>query len=67
MLLREAVLQLCSQLKPEAVALADVIAPPDFVLNSVLGSSDGNVSSLVKLKRNLFTFELVASNETGKF
>jgi len=42
-LLREAILQLCSQLKPEAVALADVIAPPDFVLNSVLGQSNGNV------------------------
>lgn len=45
-LLREAILQLCTQLKPEAVALADVLAPPDFILNSVLGSSDGNVSKV---------------------
>lgn len=45
LLLREAILQLCSQLKPESVALADVIAPPDFVLNSALGRSDGQVGN----------------------
>lgn len=42
-LLRESVLQLCRDLKCEAVALVDAIAPPDFVLNSVLGVSDGEV------------------------
>ncbi|XP_054269521.1 peroxisomal acyl-coenzyme A oxidase 3-like [Macrosteles quadrilineatus] len=58
-LLREAILQLCSQLKPEAVALADVIAPPDFILNSVLGRSDGNVYKNLQssLFQNKNTFE----------
>lgn len=42
-LVREGILQMCSQLKPEAVAVADSLAPPDFVLNSVIGKSDGKV------------------------
>jgi acyl-CoA oxidase len=40
---REMTLDLCSQLKDEAVALVDVFAPPDFILNSCLGFSDGKV------------------------
>lgn len=43
-LIRESILNICSELKPEAVAIADALAPPDFVLNSVLGMSDGRVS-----------------------
>jgi acyl-CoA oxidase len=35
---------LCARLKPDAVALVDVLAPPDFVLNSALGHSNGKVS-----------------------
>ncbi|KAJ9582391.1 hypothetical protein L9F63_003244, partial [Diploptera punctata] len=42
-LVREGILQLCSQLKPEAVAIADSLAPPDFILNSVIGRSDGKL------------------------
>ncbi|XP_048507649.1 peroxisomal acyl-coenzyme A oxidase 3 isoform X2 [Athalia rosae] len=42
-LLREAILVLCEQLKPEAIGIADALAPPDFVLNSVLGNADGKV------------------------
>lgn len=42
-LFRETILSLCDELKPDAVALADAIAPPDFVLNSVIGKSDGQV------------------------
>jgi len=42
-LIRDGILDLFSKLKPEAVALIDVLAPPDFVLNSVLGKSDGKV------------------------
>ncbi|CAH1130846.1 unnamed protein product [Ceutorhynchus assimilis] len=42
-LIQEAILKICSELKNDAVALVDVIAPPDFVLNSVLGASDGEV------------------------
>lgn len=42
-LMKSAILKLCSELKPEMVALADAFAPPDFILNSVLGRSDGNI------------------------
>lgn len=42
-LIKEGILSLCSFLKNESVALVDVIAPPDFILNSVLGNSDGQV------------------------
>lgn len=42
-LLREAILSLCAEIKPQAVALADVIAPPDFVIKSTIGKSDGQV------------------------
>lgn len=60
-LLREAILQLCIQLKPEAVALADVLAPPDFILNSVLGSSDGNVSTVAWVCLNLLSIKVSTS------
>ena len=40
---RDAVLQQCHDLVPEAVLLTDVLAPPDFILNSVLGHSSGKV------------------------
>ncbi|XP_008066133.1 peroxisomal acyl-coenzyme A oxidase 3 [Carlito syrichta] len=42
-LLESAVLALCSQLKDDAVALVDVIAPPDFVLDSPIGRADGEL------------------------
>ena len=41
--LHAAIEELCAQIKPDAVALVDAIAPPDFILNSVLGRSDGLV------------------------
>lgn len=31
------------QLKDEAVSLVDVVAPPDFILKSPIGASDGQV------------------------
>lgn len=40
---QEAVLKLCEEVKSDAVALIDAIAPPDFILKSVLGQSDGQV------------------------
>lgn len=43
LLFKEAIINLCARLKPEAVSLADAIAPTDFILNSVLGNSDGQV------------------------
>lgn len=41
--IHESLLELCKRLTPNAVALVDVLAPPDFILNSVLGNSDGDV------------------------
>lgn len=44
-LYEQGILGLLSVLKDEAIALVDAIAPSDFILNSPLGMSDGNVSS----------------------
>ncbi|CAG9817104.1 unnamed protein product [Phaedon cochleariae] len=42
-LIQDSILRLCAELKNDAVSLVDVIAVPDFLLNSVLGASDGMV------------------------
>lgn len=42
--IRQELLKCCEKLKDSAIAIADSIAPPDFVLNSVIGKSDGLVS-----------------------
>merc|ERR1712137_820844 len=42
-LLRNRVYALLAQIRPEAVALCDSLAIPDYLLNSELGRSDGNV------------------------
>ncbi|XP_055936532.1 peroxisomal acyl-coenzyme A oxidase 3-like [Argiope bruennichi] len=42
-LIKEGILQLCEDIKDQAVSLADAISPPDFILNSALGHSDGQV------------------------
>ena len=36
-------LSLCVQLKDDAVALADVLAPPDAILQSAIGRENGEV------------------------
>ncbi|CAG5128415.1 unnamed protein product, partial [Candidula unifasciata] len=41
--IKEAILQLCQEIKPDAVSLVDAVAPPDFILNSPIGSSDGQI------------------------
>lgn len=42
-LIRETILELCKEMKNDSIALIDAIAPPDYVLNSILGDSTGNV------------------------
>ncbi|XP_056156373.1 peroxisomal acyl-coenzyme A oxidase 3-like [Lampris incognitus] len=51
-----AIVNLCSQLKDEAVALVDVIAPPDFILNAPIGKADG------ELYKNLWSTVMQSSN-----
>jgi acyl-CoA oxidase len=42
-LLQTGILELLPSLKDEAIALVDAIAHPDFIINSPLGMSDGNI------------------------
>ncbi|KAM6440615.1 peroxisomal acyl-coenzyme A oxidase 3 isoform 1-T1 [Liasis olivaceus] len=42
-LIQDSILELCSKLKDEAVALVDVMAPPDFVLGSPIGKANGEL------------------------
>ncbi|KAL0099821.1 hypothetical protein PUN28_019911 [Cardiocondyla obscurior] len=47
-LLHEGIIMLCKDLVDNVVALVDVLAPSDFVLNSALGMSDGEVYKHIK-------------------
>ncbi|KAE9412440.1 hypothetical protein Angca_009473 [Angiostrongylus cantonensis] len=40
--IRSNIRQLEAELAPAAISLVDAVAPPDFVLNSALGASDGS-------------------------
>ena len=48
--IHETLLELCQNLVPNAIALVDVLSPPDFILNSILGNSDGNTQAFYKMK-----------------
>lgn len=49
--IRAELLKNCSQIKDSSVSIADALAPPDFVLNSVIGKSDGLVSLSLIIKK----------------
>jgi len=51
-------IDLCQDLRNEAVTLVDVFAPPDHILNSVLGVSDGKVYEAINkvIHTNKHTF-----------
>uniref|UniRef100_A0A3B4A3J0 Acyl-coenzyme A oxidase n=1 Tax=Periophthalmus magnuspinnatus TaxID=409849 RepID=A0A3B4A3J0_9GOBI len=42
-MVQKAILSLCTQLKDDSVALVDVLAPPDMILNSPIGYADGQL------------------------
>ncbi|XP_030762697.1 peroxisomal acyl-coenzyme A oxidase 3 isoform X1 [Sitophilus oryzae] len=42
-MIKDTILFLCDILKPEALGIIDGMAPPDFVVNSVIGRSDGKL------------------------
>jgi len=43
MTMQDCFIEIAKDIKKDAVSLADVLAPSDFILNSALGHSDGNV------------------------
>lgn len=61
-LYKQGVLKLLPLLKDEAVALVDTVAPTDFVMNSPLGMSDGNMYKHLEasLQQSSNTFQRVS-------
>lgn len=57
--------RLCTKLLPDAVALVDAFALPDFLLRSALGNADGEVRwmdcKLIGSIRNLHNFFIIYS------
>lgn len=47
-LLQSGILTILPQLKKEAISLVDVIAPPDFIVDSPLGKADGRIYDHLK-------------------
>ncbi len=55
--IKDEILTLCNILKNDLIAILDVIAPPDHILNSPMGHSDGQIyrrylKELLELKEN---------------
>ncbi|XP_017774752.1 PREDICTED: peroxisomal acyl-coenzyme A oxidase 3 isoform X2 [Nicrophorus vespilloides] len=46
------IVRLCETLKPEVVGVMDALAPPDYIVNSVLGRADGKLYQ--NLQREFF-------------
>ncbi|KAJ8920088.1 hypothetical protein NQ315_011743 [Exocentrus adspersus] len=40
---KDSILMLCKRLKSQSLGIIDALAPPDYVINSVLGRSDGRL------------------------
>ncbi|CAM4748878.1 unnamed protein product [Rotaria magnacalcarata] len=57
-LMQNRLIDLCHDLRNEAAGLVDVFAPPDHILNSVLGVSDGKVYEAInkQIHSNKHTF-----------
>ncbi|XP_044753120.1 peroxisomal acyl-coenzyme A oxidase 3 isoform X2 [Coccinella septempunctata] len=53
--LKNGILDLCQELKPNILAMVDALAPPDFVINSILGYADGQLYK--HLQESFFNFD----------
>ncbi|KAI4460919.1 electron transport oxidoreductase [Holotrichia oblita] len=54
---KEGILKLCCALKPHIVSIVDALAPPDFVVNSVLGKADGKVNICNNTVSGMFKYK----------
>lgn len=62
--IRSELLNFCAKMKDSSVAIVDALAPPDFVLNSVIGKSDGLVSIEIwkKIQQILEIVDIISAN-----